>query len=136
MLVVLDSNIFISALISPHGHPGKIYQAWAGKRFSVASCEEQVEELRRASRYPKIQQVIQPHLFGLLLNRLKDGCIIEKIERLHTADDPNDSYLLDLADCAGADYLITGDRESGLLKRRRIGRAGIVTASTFCEKVL
>jgi hypothetical protein len=136
MLVVLDSNIFISALISPHGCPAKIYRAWAGKRFSVASCKEQIEELRRASRYPKIQQVIQPRLFGSLLNRLRDGCIIEKIEHIHTADDPFDSYLLDLADCAGADYLVTGDKESGLLKKRRIGRASIVTASTFCEKVL
>lgn len=136
MLVVLDSNIFISALISPHACPAKIYTAWAGKRFSVASCEEQMDELRRASRYPKIQQVIRPRLFGALLNRLRDGCIIEKLEYAHAADDPFDSYLLDLADCAGADYLVTGDNESGLLTRRRIDRAGIVTASTFCEKAL
>jgi uncharacterized protein len=136
MLVVLDSNIFISALISPHGCPAKIYKAWVGKHFSVASCKEQIDELRRASRYPKIQQMIQPRLFGSLLNRLRDGCIVEKIERLHTADDPFDSYLLDLANCVGANYLVTGDKESGLLKRQRIGRASIVTASSFCEKVL
>lgn len=120
MLVVLDSNIFISALISPHGCPGKIYKAWAAKSFSVVSCEEQIKELRRASRYPKIQQVIQPYLFGSLLNRLKDDCMIQKMERFHVAEDSDDSYLLDLAECSGADYLITGDKQSGLLKRRRI----------------
>jgi uncharacterized protein len=136
MLVVLDSNIFISALISPRGHSGKIYQAWTNKRFGVVSCQEQIEELRRASRYPRIQPVIQPRLFGSLLNRLSDVCTVQKIERLHTADDVNDSYLLDLADTAGADYLVTGEKRSGLLKRRRVGRASIFTAATFCEEVL
>jgi hypothetical protein len=136
MLVVLDSNIFISALISPRGCPGKIYEAWENKHFAIVTCEEQIDELRRASRYPRIQQVIRPHLFGALLNRLRDSCIFEEIERRHTAEDPNDSYLLDLADCSMSDYLITGDVHSGLLKRRRIGRASIVTASTFCAKIL
>ena len=136
MLIVLDSNIYISALISPGGCPGRIYEAWNNRHFDVVSCEEQVEELRRASRYPRIQQVIQPRLFGLLLNRLRDSCLFEEIEHRHTAEDPNDSYLLDLADCTKADYLVTGDIRSGLLKKRRIGRAAIVTASTFCEKAL
>lgn len=136
MLVVLDSNIFISALISPRGCPGAIYEAWDNKRFAVASCEEQIEELRRASRYPKIQRVIHPHLFGALLNRLRDSCVLEEIEHRHSAEDPNDSYLLDLTDSAHADYLITGDTRSGLLKKQRIGRAAIVMASTFCERVL
>lgn len=81
MLVVLDSNIFISALISPRGCPAKIYEAWENKHFAIVTCEEQIDELRRASRYPRIQQVIWPHLFGALLNRLRDSCIFEEIER-------------------------------------------------------
>jgi predicted nucleic acid-binding protein len=41
-----------------------------------------------------------------------------------------------LAELANADYLVTGDKRSGLLKLRKIGRARIVTAAAFYEKVL
>jgi hypothetical protein len=51
MLVVLDSNILLSALISPYGAPHKIYKAWRQHYFELATCREQVEELRRASCY-------------------------------------------------------------------------------------
>jgi uncharacterized protein len=136
MLVVLDSNIFISALISPHGCPHKIYQAWLSSQFKIVTCQEQLDELRRASRYPKLRAIIQPHLFGYLLNRMEDVCDIQEIRHLHHTDDPDDAYLLDLADSAGANYLVTGDRQSGLLKKRRVGHASILTASAFCAKVL
>lgn len=136
MLIVLDSNIFISALISPHGSPHKIYEAWLNSRFKVATCRDQIDELRRISHYPKLRLLIQPHLFGFLINHLRDVCVLQEIKHLHHADDPDDAYLLDLADASGANYLVTGDRASGLLKKRRVGQAGILTASAFCEKVL
>ena len=136
MLVVLDTNIFVSALISPHGYPGKIYQAWLNSRFKVATCQDQIDELRRVSHYPKLRPLILPHLFGFLLNHLRDVCVIHEIKHLHHADDPDDAYLLDLAETSGANYLVTGDKESGLLKKRRVGQASILSAATFCEKVL
>jgi hypothetical protein len=35
----------------------------------------------------------------------------------HEADDPDDTWLLALAEASGADWLVTGDRRSGLLPR-------------------
>ena len=46
-----------------------------------------------------------------------------------------DAWLLALADTAGADYLVTGDKRSGLLARRRVGTARILTATQFCEVI-
>lgn len=37
MRVVLDTNILFSALISPHGPPHAIYQAWRAARFEVVT---------------------------------------------------------------------------------------------------
>lgn len=84
----------------------------------------------------KLRPLVPPHLFGFLLNRMRDVCVIQEIKHLHRADDPDDAYLLDLADAAGANYLVTGDRESGLLKKRRVGQASILAAASFCNKVL
>ena len=52
MLVVLDTNILFSALISPKGAPDAIYRAWRSGRFEVVTSEAQLGEIRRASRYP------------------------------------------------------------------------------------
>ncbi len=60
MRVVLDTNILFSALISPHGFPDLIYRAWRAARFEVVTSRTQLDEIRRASRYPKFQSVLQP----------------------------------------------------------------------------
>lgn len=56
--------------------------------------------------------------------------------RGYEADDPDDAWLLALAEAAGADWLVTGDRRSGLLARGHVGRARIATAAAFCEMAL
>lgn len=42
---------------------------------------------------------------------------------------------LALADEAQAHYLVTGDKRAGILSLK-VGKTQIVTASTFCDKVL
>jgi predicted nucleic acid-binding protein len=58
-----------------------------------------------------------------------------RIPRRHHCKDPEDAYLLDLADATQADYLITGDRRSGLLDKLTVGRASILTAKAFVERL-
>ncbi len=133
MLAVLDSNVFFSALISPGGPPHAIYEAWRHGQFDLITCAEQLDELRRASRYPKFKGILQPHLVGLMLNHLQRATVIERVPAKHKAKDPHDSYLLDLADFANVHYLVTGDKRAGLIEMRRVGSARILTATAFCR---
>lgn len=71
MRVVLDPNILFSALISPHGAPDAIYRAWRTARFERVASRAKLEEIRRASRYPKLQAVLQPAKVGLTINNLQ-----------------------------------------------------------------
>ena len=137
MLALLDSNIFISALISPHGAPAKIYRAWLSCKFRVVTCQTQIDEIRNASHHPRFRTKLQPHLVGTMLNHLYGATVWpEPIPRKHQAADPTDSYLLDLIDLAKPDYAVTGDKRSGLLQRHKLGRTKILKASTFCADVL
>jgi putative PIN family toxin of toxin-antitoxin system len=136
MRVVLDSNILFSALISEHGPPHRIYEAWEAERFTLMTCSIQLEEIRRASRYPKFQQYLKPHRVGRMVNRLKGAILVDGLSDEHEAADPHDSWLLALAHKAGADYLVTGDKRAGLLSRERIGTARILTAVVFCQEAL
>lgn len=136
MRVVLDSNILFSALISPHGAPHRIYEAWRGRRFDLVTCPTQLDEIRRASRYPKLRAILQPHRVGAMVNALAAGALSDPPPGGHEANDPHDAWLLALAEASGADWLVTGDRRSGLLARGRVGRARIATAAAFCETAL
>lgn len=133
MLVVLDSNVLFSALISPGGAPHRIYEAWREGRFELATCREQIEEMRRASRYPKFRDVLQPNLVGLMLNHLHRAQVLENLPGKYEVDDPHDAFLLNLAHAVEADYLITGDKRAGILRRRKIGKTRILTVGAFCE---
>lgn len=64
MRVVLDTNILVSALISPGGYPDAIYRAWADGRFTLLSCAEHLDELQSTLQKPRIAGRIQPHKAG------------------------------------------------------------------------
>ncbi|WP_122301768.1 putative toxin-antitoxin system toxin component, PIN family, partial [Pseudomonas syringae] len=75
MRVVLDTNILFSALISPHGAPDTIYRAWRTARFEIVTSQMQLDEIRRASRYPKLQAILQPSKVGTMINNLQRALV-------------------------------------------------------------
>jgi hypothetical protein len=134
--VVLDSNILFSALISPHGVPDAIYRAWRAARFEVVTSRAQLDKIRRASRYPKLQAVLQPAKAGVMVNNLQRALVLDRLTIEVETDDPDDVFLLAMAMASDADYLVTGDRRAGLLQRGHVGRPRIVTPAVFCAEVL
>jgi predicted nucleic acid-binding protein len=95
------------------------------------SALAQLDELRRASRYPKFQAVLQPHRVGAMVNNLQRAVVLEQLLSDIAADDPNDAFLLAMASAGNADYLVTGDRRARLLQRRNIGRTRYCYARQF-----
>ena len=136
MLVILDSNILFSSLISPNSPPHRIYQAWRQGDYELVTCSEQLEEIRRASRYPKFKHILQPHLVGAMLNNMQKAIFYSNLPSGYEANDPNDAWMLALADKSQSHYLVTGDKKAGVLSLAKIGQTKIVTASTFCNQVL
>ena len=136
MRVVLDTNVLLSALISPHGPPDTIYRAWRAARFEIVTSATQLDELRRASRYPKFKAVLQPHRVGAMVNNLQRALVLERLPTDIEADDPFDAFLLAMAVAGEADYLVTGDHRAGLLQRGHIGRTRIVAPAAFCTEAL
>jgi predicted nucleic acid-binding protein len=124
------------ALISPHGAPDTIYRAWRAARFEVVTSRIQLDEIRRASRYSKLQAILQPAKVGVMINNLQWARVLERLTIEVEADDPNDSFLLATALAGDADYQVTSDRRAGLLQRRYIERTRIVTPPAFCAEVL
>lgn len=139
MRVILDTNVLLGALISPHGPPDRIYRAWRAARFELVTSAPQLDELRRASRYPKLKAILPAHRIGTMVNNMQRAVMLDALSALPEeieAADPNDTFLLAMALAGEADYLVTGDRRAGLLQRGSIGRTRIVSPATFCAEVL
>jgi uncharacterized protein len=134
--VVLDTNIFFSALISSHGVSNRIYRAWRSARFELITSKEQLNEIRRASKYPKLRSILQPAKIGTMINNLQRVLVLKNLKIEVEIDDPNDSFLLAMASEGDADYLITGDHKAGMLKLGKIGRTKIITPNIFCKEIL
>ena len=135
MRVVLDSNVLLSALISKHGPPDIIYRAWRSGRFQIVTSRIQLDEIRRASRYPKLQAILKPAKVGTMINNLQRAIVLEGLKIEIEIADPGDAFLLAMATDGRADYLVTGDRRSGLLQLENIERTRIVTPATFCAEI-
>ncbi len=137
MKVILDTNIFLRALLSPVGAPACVFEAWREGRFELVTAQTQLDEIRRASRYPKFKAILQPAKIGTMLNNLQNAIILKDLKDINLEiNDPNDKFLLAIALTSEADYLITGDRRSGLLEKKHLKRTRIVTAAYFCSEAL
>ncbi|MFV3130287.1 putative toxin-antitoxin system toxin component, PIN family [Niveispirillum sp. KHB5.9] len=131
MRLVIDTNILISALLSPKSPPAALISLWRHGHFTLLTCDEQLDDLRRVTRYPKIRERLPPALAGRLINELRDlAILIENLPKVDVCPDPFDNYLLALSMAGQADLLVTGDKRD-LLSLRRHGRTRIIAVSAF-----
>jgi len=49
-VVLIDTNVWVSALINPHGHPAKVKDAWLDGRFEVVTSLPLLAELAEVLR--------------------------------------------------------------------------------------
>jgi len=133
MRVVLDANVLVSALLLENSLPARLITAWRRGAFTLVSAELQFDELRRATRYPKIRERLRPALAGSLVNELRSVAeVVENLPFIDFSPDPFDNFLLAIAEAGQAGYLVSGDRR-GLLDLERHGACRIVTARGLLE---
>lgn len=135
MRVVLDANVLLSALIASGSVPALIYRDWEDGRFTLVTSEWRLDELRRATRYPKLRKYVRLHEAGTMVRGIRrEAVVLEELPPVELAPGPDDDPLLAAALYGEADYLVTGD--GGLLGLERVGRARILGARSFLEVVL
>jgi uncharacterized protein len=113
-----------------------IYRAWRAARFELVTSRHQLDEIRRASRYPKLRAILQPSKVEAMVNNLQRALVLERLVIMEETEDPDEAFLLSMALAGEADYLVTGDRRAGLLQRARFGRTQILTPARFCHEAL
>jgi putative PIN family toxin of toxin-antitoxin system len=133
--LVVDTNVLISAFLVQNSLPAQFITLWREGRFDLLTAAEQLDKLRRVTRYPKIRERLTPALAGRLINELLDvAVLVRDLPEVVLCADPNDNYLLGLAQAGAADWLVTGDKRD-LLGLQVHGRARIVTVRMFLSSI-
>ncbi len=113
MNVVLDANVYVSALISPTGPPAQIIQHWENDQFEVIISPAIIDELARVLEYPHLvdrYQQIKQHQAAFLAMLQETAIMVQPTQTLSVVQaDESDNRYLECALAGQAQYLITGD---------------------------
>lgn len=133
MRVVLDSNIYISSLISQKGNPYTIFQRWQAKEFDILISRPIIEEILRVSSYQRIIKKypgVEEERPNLIASIKKHGIIVEPQEELSVVTaDPSDNRYIECALAGKARCIVTGDNH--LLDLGAYQGIEIITPATF-----
>lgn len=133
MRVVLDTNVVLSGMLRKNSPADLLRQAWEERRFTLVTSEWQLEELRRVSRYPRLQRYLRPHEVGSLVGQIRRRAIVlEVLPAVEASSDPDDDPILAIALAGEAEWLVTGDK-GDLLTIGKVRRVRIVTVRDFLE---
>ena len=131
MRVVLDTNIFVSALISPKGPSSKAFGLWKEGVYDLITSSQQLEELRNVSRYARIKNRVVKSEVGSFINQLKANALMfDKLPVLDISPDPDDNVILATALVGKAQIVVTGDK-ADLLSLEKVGGIRILGVNTF-----
>ena len=131
MRLVVDTNILISALLVEASLSAHLIVLWRQGRFDLLTSAEQLDELMRVTRYPRIRERLAPALAGRLINELRDiAVVLRDLPTVSVGQDPYDDYLLAMAVAGAADFLVTGDKRDLLSLKLHEGTK-IVTVRDF-----
>jgi putative PIN family toxin of toxin-antitoxin system len=107
--LVIDTNVFISALLQPQGPPAQVLlAALAGTNLELCVSAEiyaEYEEVLRRPRFKRTEQEIPEALAAVREKSLW----VKPTLRIRACCDPDDDVFLECAQAARAHYLVTGN---------------------------
>lgn len=110
--VVVDTNVWVSALLTPAGPPGRVLAALRSARFVLIISEPMIREVAEVLARPRIARKYgvtreeADELVGLLRERGQTAPVTDTIRLCR---DPKDDMLIETALNGRADVLVTRD---------------------------
>jgi len=129
--LVVDTNVFVSGLISHSGFPGRILQGIRDKYLIHLVSDPIMEEYLRVLNYPRIRkfkQITDAFIADIAAYLVYQTQRIEIVSKIALSHDPDDNVFLETAVDGRADFLGTGDK-ADLLSLRAVEGIPIVSAS-------
>lgn len=106
---VLDTNIVISALLSPHGPPAQVFLlALIDPNVQLCISGEVFAEYEDVMHRPRLRRS-RTEITNALAAIREKALWFRAHQKLRVCSDPDDNIFLECAQAAHANYLITGN---------------------------
>ena len=130
--VVIDTNVVVSALIRDEGLPAAILDLAAVRKIQMCVSPALFAEYKEVLNRPRLK--FTPQRIARSLALIRKVSVVVKPERAVAVivDDP-DNRVLECAQAARADYLVTGNTRHF---PKRFGGTVIVTPKEFIDLLL
>jgi len=130
--IVIDANLWFSCLIGKKLKD--LEKLCSDKNISVIASPKIVEEFVDVSSRKRVQKFIKQENIPKILNLIKARCVNDPVKHILNPGlrDPDDLYLLALADAVGADFLLTGDKD--LLVLGKYNQTEIISYSRYIAR--
>ena len=112
--VVIDTNVFVSGILSHTGAPAELLNVWRERRFLLLSSPAIVAEVNAVLHYPHLQKKyhLRDEEINLTITLLEHDALLVSGDADVTGSvpaDPKDEMFLACALSGGADVIVTGD---------------------------
>ena len=118
--VVLDANIFVSAVLKPHSDLARVFEWVKEDKIRVVLSDDILSEIKAVLLYPKIKKrhgQTQREIEDFLKKTARASILTQgKIDVDPIKEDPSDNKYLSAALEAKADFIISGDHHLRDLK--------------------
>lgn len=138
--VLVDTNVWVSALLNPHGFPARVLEALKTDRFEPILSEPLLDELLDVLSRPKLVKKchLEPRDIAQLAALLEEKAVkVEPQGELHLCRDPRDDIVLETALLGKADYAVSRDddlkRDVALMEKMQEHGVKVVSVSQFLD---
>lgn len=135
--IVINTNIFISALITPRSNSAKVLRLLEDGDFDAIVSRETLSEIERVLNYPKIKKrhKLKPsEIENLIADYAVTATKISAKKKLYIIkDDPSDNMFLECALAGQADFIVSGDEH--LLELKIFRGIPILNPRDFLSKI-
>ena len=128
--LVIDTNVFVSGLISAAGSPAQILRAIQRRKVIHLVSDPIVEEYLRVLDYPQIRKfkkITDEFVADIAAYLVYQTERIELVSSIRLSPDPDDDVFLETAVDGRANWLVTNDK-ANLLSLRTVEGIPIVSA--------
>lgn len=142
VIALVDTNVWISALINPHGYPARLKDAWLDGKFQVVVSVALLDELTDVLSQPRIRDKyrLKTEDIGEFLRLIAEKSItVTTTGNLHLCRDPDDDLMLETALNGNAVFAVSRDddlkRDQELISRMLEHGIEVLSVQRFLERL-
>ncbi len=131
LVVVFDTNILLSALLSPQGNPAQCLRLANQGRINSITCQEIIDEFQQKLTV-KLKYSVEDsqRIINYFLTYSKLVKITNTLDIV--INDPDDNKIIECAVVSQATHIITGDKKH-LLPLKNYQSISIISATDFIK---